>query len=339
MGKPDYAARVKQEYAGMGKPDYAARVKQEYAGMGNQDYAGMGKPDYAARVKQEYAGMGKPDYAARVKQEYAGMGKPDYAARAKPDYAARVKQHYARDSQSYTNSCQKQDSSRHGVTCTQPSPFSTVPCQQPGTYPSAEEEKARMCTAQLLEARAAARRKPAAAADGKKPRRRNHGIPSTVWRTIENGGRVEDLPGRSDPPPPPEAADDQPAPENKSSLETVDSSGSSDRVKPNIQELLENTSHQMDMSHPKRWVCEACNETILIALSRNLVAFLTRPCEPGPPPWMHPTHHYTRDVGKILCNVCFGFSNGLRASPKLRKPCPGPPGRCEGVSGVEDNRA
>eukprot|EP00930_Biecheleria_cincta_P054196 TRINITY_DN4015_c0_g1_i1.p1 TRINITY_DN4015_c0_g1~~TRINITY_DN4015_c0_g1_i1.p1 ORF type:complete len:348 (+),score=34.09 TRINITY_DN4015_c0_g1_i1:75-1118(+) len=101
--------------------------------------------------------------------------------------------------------------------------------------------------------------------------------------------------------------------------------GGFDRFESDMLELIENTTHQIDKSHPKKWVCEACNETVLTAHSHSLVLFLTRQCQPGPPPWMHPSHAYTRDVGKIMCNVCFGYSNGLRAAPRLRKPCIGAP--------------
>jgi len=147
-------------------------------------------------------------------------------------------------------------------------------------------------------------------ADGPKPRRRLKSAPSSWVQAIERGLRGEhgDQSGQED-----------------ESLESMDpeSWGGIDSVKPRILELLENTTHHIDTSHPKRWVCEACNETVLIAQNRNLVAFLTRQCQPGPPPWMHPSHTYTRDVGKIMCGVCFGFSNGLRSAPRLKKPCPG----------------
>eukprot|EP00930_Biecheleria_cincta_P028145 TRINITY_DN19629_c0_g1_i1.p1 TRINITY_DN19629_c0_g1~~TRINITY_DN19629_c0_g1_i1.p1 ORF type:complete len:349 (-),score=42.33 TRINITY_DN19629_c0_g1_i1:141-1187(-) len=208
----------------------------------------------------------------------------------------------------------KEDSCRNGVSCDH--------CH----ICSPEEAKTQKRQAQR-EARAAARRNDADRKGGPRPRRRNHhGIPDSWMQALENGTPPEDLPGRTD-----ASAVERPSQESESPEAWLgEIPGSSDNVKPNIiPELLENTTHLIDTSHPKKWLCEACNETVLIAQGRNLVAFLSRPCQPGPPPWMHPSHEYTRDVGKILCSVCFGFSNGIRVSPKLKKPCLGP---CEVVS-------
>lgn len=96
-------------------------------------------------------------------------------------------------------------------------------------------------------------------------------------------------------------------------------------IRPNILEALETTEHEIDTCNAKKWLCMACNETCMLSQHRHLAEWLARPCVPGPPPWMHPTHTYTRDVGKIMCSVCRGFSNGMRVAPRLRKPCQGAP--------------
>lgn len=111
--------------------------------------------------------------------------------------------------------------------------------------------------------------------------------------------------------------------ESCGSGEIIDPNG--EIIDPNILQLLESTTHQVDTTRNKKWVCEACNETVRVMYTRDVVTFLTRQCQPGPPAWMHPSHVYTRDVGKIMCNVCFGYCNGLRVSPRLKKPCPGGP--------------
>jgi len=237
--------------------------------------------------------------------------------RLHPIIRAKLLARQTEPSEPCTNFYLQQDSCRNRVTCTQP--FFTLPCH-PSIHPP-QDASDRQWTAELREARASDRRTKADTHE-QKPRRRNYGFPGSLMRSIENGLHAEDLPGRAHALP---NTGDQPARENKSpEIGPVSSSGDGDRVKPDIQELLANTTHQMDTSHAKRWVCKACNEQKLIALSRNLEAFLKRPCKPGPPPWMHPTHEYTRDTGKISCNVCFGFSTGLRSTPKLSKPCSGP---------------